>query len=111
MSDARLSMNPEKRAKFDAMAREMVQGSIIEDAVTRFVSQVIAECAAAQAAEIERLRAERDALREAVALVAALPVSGDPADDVPVFGLDGVYITHGDVRRARAALRETGALR
>lgn len=36
--------------------------------------------------------------------VAALPIKDDVADDVPLLGLDGAYITHGDVRRARAAI-------
>jgi hypothetical protein len=46
------------------------------------------------------------ALVEAAGLVARLPISAEPADDVPLFGLDGHYITHGDVRAARAALAE-----
>lgn len=41
-----------------------------------------------------------------VALVASFPIQDGAPDDVPVFGLDGVYITHGDVRKARAALRK-----
>jgi hypothetical protein len=46
-------------------------------------------------AEIERLRA---ALRP----LAALPIGDATPDVVPLYGLDGFYITHGDIRRAKA---------
>ncbi len=39
-----------------------------------------------------------------VAAFAALPINDKTRDDVPVYGLDGGYITHGDVRKARAAI-------
>lgn len=39
-----------------------------------------------------------------VEVLASLPIGPNTADDVPLYGLDGVYITHGHVRAARAAL-------
>ena len=39
-----------------------------------------------------------------VALLASMPIGPATADDVPLYGLDGVYITHGHVRAARAAI-------
>lgn len=39
-----------------------------------------------------------------VEVLASLPIGPVTADDVPLYGLDGVYITHGHVRAARAAL-------
>lgn len=42
-------------------------------------------------------------------LVARLPITHDNhADDTPVFGIDGHYITVGDVRHARATLQKIG---
>ena len=42
-------------------------------------------------------------------LVAALPIVEDSyRDDTPVFGVNGYYITVGDVRTAREALRKIG---
>lgn len=37
-------------------------------------------------------------------LVALLPIRDHLPDDVPVTGVDGAYITQGDVLRARAAM-------
>jgi hypothetical protein len=51
-----------------------------------------------------RLIAAAPELLPLAQLLASLPIQGDAADDVPVFGLDGVYITHGDIRAARVAI-------
>ena len=53
----------------------------------------------------EAIAAERDALREALAPFAALPDprnSGAKHDVDPVWGVNGVCLTVGDFRRARA---------
>lgn len=39
-----------------------------------------------------------------VEAMASLPIGPNTADDVPLYGLDGVYITHGHVREARTVL-------
>jgi hypothetical protein len=45
-----------------------------------------------------------------VELIASLPIGQNTPDDVPLYGLDGIYITHGDVRKARASItKATGA--
>ncbi len=50
-----------------------------------------------------RLIAAAPELLPVVELIASIPI--EPiADDVPVFGLNGVYITHGTIRLARAAI-------
>jgi len=42
-------------------------------------------------------------------LVAELPITNESArDDIPLFGVNGKYITVGDVRAARAALQKIG---
>ncbi len=51
-----------------------------------------------------RLIAAAPEMLPIVAALAALPIGNDARDDVPVYGLNGVYITHGDVRKARAAI-------
>jgi hypothetical protein len=51
-----------------------------------------------------RLIAAAPEMLPIVAALAALPIGNNARDDVPVYGLNGVYITHGDVRKARAAI-------
>jgi hypothetical protein len=51
-----------------------------------------------------RLIAAAPEMLPIVTAFAALPINDKTRDDVPVYGLDGVYITHGDVRKARAAI-------
>jgi hypothetical protein len=55
---------------------------------------------------ISALTAERDRLREALEPFAAMASAGDqkPKDDAVWAGQDGLRITYGDFRRARAAL-------
>ena len=58
---------------------------------------------------LEAAEAERDALREALAPFAALPDprnSGAKRDVDPVWGVNGVCLTVGDFRRARALTGE-----
>ena len=52
----------------------------------------------------ETAEAEVEKLRGALYPLSALPIGDRTADDVPLYGLDERYITHGDIRRARAAL-------
>lgn len=51
-----------------------------------------------------RLIAAAPTMAPLVEVLASLPIGPNTADDVPLYGLDGVYITHGHVRAARAAL-------
>ena len=55
-------------------------------------------------AELLALQEKMGALVDLVEKVAAMPISADQRGDVPVFGLDGRYITHDDIRKACAAL-------
>ncbi len=50
-----------------------------------------------------RLIAAAPELLPFVELIASIPIE-PVVDDVPVFGLNGVYITHGTIRLARAAI-------
>lgn len=63
-----------------------------------------AKTSQAEAVANAHLIAASPDLLELVELIAAIPVSDDMADDVPIFGLNGVYITCGNVRTARAAI-------
>lgn len=51
-----------------------------------------------------RLIAAAPELYAIALIVAAMPIADTTADDVPLYGLDGVYVTHGHVRAARAAV-------
>lgn len=43
MSDARSELPEEQRRELDKMVREMIRGSVVEDAIVRFISQIVAE--------------------------------------------------------------------
>jgi hypothetical protein len=61
-------------------------------------------------AEYDVIKAEIERLRAALAPLAALPIEDSPAaDDVPLYGLDGCYITHGDIRRAKRIINKEAA--
>ena len=80
-------------------------GKIAADVAAESPGNTIEELISAD--EYEALRSERDALREALAPFAALPDLrnlGAKHDVDPVWGVNGVCLTVGDFRRARAAL-------
>lgn len=51
-----------------------------------------------------RLIAAAPDLLAVARIIAAMPITETAADDVPLYGLDGVYLTHGHIRAARAAI-------
>jgi hypothetical protein len=97
-----------KRAKVEAELDLMKTAGIIEVAVRNpsvadYMQHWEARAEAAEAT-VATLTAQVEAMRPLVAQLAAMPIGPATADDVPLYGLDCVYITHGHVRAARAAL-------
>lgn len=43
MGDARSELSEDQRRELDKMVREMIRGSVVEDAIVRFISQIMAE--------------------------------------------------------------------
>lgn len=62
-----------------------------------------ASCGEPSEANARLIAAAPDLYPVAKAL-AAMPIPDTTSDDTPLFGLDGVYITHGMIRAARRAV-------
>lgn len=70
-------------------------------------SAIVAEhCSCPSAAQIVREHNAHAAMREPLAALAALPISHLEKwkDDTPVFAINDVRLTVGDIRKAKAAL-------